>query len=44
MFSCSKKRKKSSFEYFSIHNLWFHQDVEWVAQDASGLSGGMLTI
>jgi exonuclease III len=36
--------KKSSFEEYSIHNLWGHQDVEWVAQDASGLSGGMLII
>jgi hypothetical protein len=36
--------KKSSFEDFLIHNFWGHQDVEWVAQDAIGLSGGMLII
>jgi exonuclease III len=39
-----QETKKSSFEDFSIHNLWGHHDVEWVAQDASSLSGGMLTI
>jgi hypothetical protein len=32
-----QETKKSSFEDFSIHTLWGHQDVEWVAQDASGL-------
>jgi exonuclease III len=27
-----------------IHSLWGHKDVEWVAKESNGLSGGLLSI
>jgi exonuclease III len=39
-----QETKKLSFENHLIHNLWGHKDVSWVAQEAEGLSGGMLII
>jgi hypothetical protein len=37
-------KKKTSFEDHLIHNLWVHQGVDWVVQESTGLSGGMLII
>jgi exonuclease III len=39
-----QETKKSSFDNSMIHNLWGHQDVEWVMKEASGMSGGLLTV
>jgi exonuclease III len=39
-----QETKKLSFEDHLIHTLWGHKDVSWVAQEAEGLSGGMLII
>jgi hypothetical protein len=36
-----QETKKSSFDNSMIHNLWGHQDVEWVMKEASGFSGGL---
>ncbi|GAU25065.1 hypothetical protein TSUD_257590 [Trifolium subterraneum] len=39
-----QETKKADIEDFLIHNLWGHKDVNWVAKNPTGLSGGMLII
>ncbi|MCI10869.1 hypothetical protein A2U01_0031966, partial [Trifolium medium] len=39
-----QETKKSDIEEHSIHNLWGHSGVEWVAKPAEGLSGGLLLL
>ncbi|GAU32253.1 hypothetical protein TSUD_53800 [Trifolium subterraneum] len=37
-----QETKRSNFDDFMIHNFWGHKDVEWVAKESDGLSGGLL--
>ncbi|MCH80924.1 LINE-1 reverse transcriptase like [Trifolium medium] len=39
-----QETKRDSFDDFMIHNVWGHKDVEWVAKESRGLSGGLLTV
>ncbi|PNY01680.1 cysteine-rich receptor-like protein kinase, partial [Trifolium pratense] len=39
-----QETKRTNFEDHFIHTLWGHQDILWVAKEADGLSGGLLTI
>jgi exonuclease III len=39
-----QETKRATFEDFMIHNLWGHIDVDWVAKESRGLSGGLLTV
>jgi hypothetical protein len=39
-----QETKRASFSDSVIHSLWGHKDVEWVAKESNGLSGGLLSI
>jgi exonuclease III len=39
-----QETKKASIEKHLITNLWGHDDIQWVAKDPMGLSGGLLVI
>jgi exonuclease III len=37
-----QETKKVAYEDYTLHGLWGHKEVGWVAQEAVGRSGGML--
>ncbi|XP_045831276.1 uncharacterized protein LOC123922622 [Trifolium pratense] len=39
-----QETKRAYFDDFMIQNLWGHKDVEWVAKESDGISGGLLII
>ncbi|XP_045822121.1 uncharacterized protein LOC123915007 [Trifolium pratense] len=39
-----QETKRTVFDYFMIHNLWGHKEVDWVAKESCGLSGGLLSV
>jgi hypothetical protein len=39
-----QETKKASIEKHLIYNMWGHEDIQWVAKDPVGLSGGLLVI
>jgi hypothetical protein len=39
-----QETKRANFDDFMIQNLWGHKDVEWLAKESDGLSGGLLII
>ncbi|PNX75860.1 cysteine-rich receptor-like protein kinase, partial [Trifolium pratense] len=39
-----QETKRTSFSDSMIHGLWGHKDVEWLAIESCGLSGGLLSI
>ncbi|CAJ2672026.1 unnamed protein product [Trifolium pratense] len=39
-----QETKRSDFDDFMIQNLWGNIDVEWLAKESRGLSGGLLSV
>ncbi|CAJ2673212.1 unnamed protein product [Trifolium pratense] len=39
-----QETKRISFDDCMIHNLWGHNDIEWVFKESRGLSSGMLSV
>ncbi|PNX92925.1 hypothetical protein L195_g016071, partial [Trifolium pratense] len=37
-----QETKKAAFDDYMIEHLWGHKDVEWVAKELVGMSGGLL--
>ncbi|PNX74096.1 cysteine-rich receptor-like protein kinase [Trifolium pratense] len=39
-----QETKRTDFDDYMIFNLWGHNEVDWIAKESRGLSGGLLSI